>query len=109
MPNRIFVFFTTIDNQEQADSLAQRLVAEKLVACATILPGVTSHYTWKEKQERSSELLLILKTTELLIPALEKRILEIHPYEVPEFVGWPLEAGAPAYLRWVRASTRDAE
>ena len=32
---------------DEAKSLAQRLVEERLIACANILPGVTSVYRWE--------------------------------------------------------------
>ncbi|MBV9734143.1 MAG: divalent-cation tolerance protein CutA, partial [Verrucomicrobia bacterium] len=44
--------------------------------------------------------------TENQFEALQNFVLKDHPYEVPEFVAWPVTDGSPEYLAWVEASTR---
>jgi periplasmic divalent cation tolerance protein len=105
MSSRVFVFFVTVDDPASADEIARTLVSEKLAACVNILPGVTSHYEWKGALEQAAEHLLVVKTTEQRIEALRSRLLELHPYQVPELIGWPVEAGSPPYLDWVRGVT----
>src|SRR5439155_26035923 len=48
--------------------------------------------------------LLVIKTRAERYPALQQRVLELHPYSVPEVLALAVEAGAPAYLRWVQDS-----
>lgn len=106
MENSVFVFFATLDDEQLAGSLSQTLVREGLVACVNVVPGIQSHYLWEGKLECSQEFLLILKTTEDRIPALRQRFSELHPYEVPELIGWPVKEGLADYLDWVRGSTQ---
>jgi periplasmic divalent cation tolerance protein len=95
---------STIDDHDHAESIAQSLLEARLVACVNILGPLTSLYRWQGHIERDQEYLLIMKTAEAHIPALQERLLELHPYEVPEFLVLPVETGAPGYLHWITAS-----
>ena len=92
----------------ESGRIAQALVAERLIACANLLPGVTSVYRWQGAVETSSEVLMVMKTPRALAEAAMRRLAELHPYEVPEAVVVPVEAGLPAYLRWVDEETGPA-
>lgn len=98
------VYFVTAP-QDKAEALAEQLLAERLIACANILPGVQSLYWWEGRLTRDTESLLLLKTTESRSDRLIARIREIHPYDVPEIIAAPIVAGNPDYLRWVAAET----
>ncbi len=87
-----------------ASALARQLVAEGLCACVNVVPGVESFYRWRGAVECGSECLLIVKTTRDRLAALERRLRELHPYEVPELLELPVAGGAAAYLDWVRSS-----
>ena len=106
--SNVFVFFITVDDASVADKIARALVSERLAACVNIVPGVTSHYTWKGSLETASEHLLVVKTTEERVEALKGRLVELHPYSVPELIGWPVVAGLEPYQNWVRESTTDS-
>ncbi len=93
--------FCTVPTAAQAREIARQLVAEKLAACANVLPGVTSVYVWEEKMEESEETLMLLKTRRERYAALETRLRALHPYEVPEIVAVDIAAGLPACLQWV--------
>jgi periplasmic divalent cation tolerance protein len=69
-----------------------------------LVPGIESHYWWRGKVERSSEVLLLMKTTVQKLARLEKLVLEKHPYDTPEFVVLPLTAGNRKYLKWIKDS-----
>ena len=84
--------------------LANSLIDEKLAACINILPGLTSIYRWQGKRETGTEELLMIKTTQDNYPTLQARIEELHPYELPEVIAVPIQAGLPAYLNWVDTS-----
>jgi periplasmic divalent cation tolerance protein len=87
---------------EAAERLASALVEEQLAACVNALPGIQSVYRWQGALERSAETLLLAKTTAERYPALESRLRELHPYELPEIIALPIERGLPGYLAWVR-------
>jgi len=101
---RVLVVLTTTPNSEIAELIGRTLVVERLAACANVLPGVTSIFRWKGAVERDSETLMILKTTATELDALRARVMELHPYEVPEVLALPVEAGHEPYLEWVFSS-----
>ena len=86
-----------------ATSIAEYLVANKLAACVNVLPNVLSIYTWQGNIEQANEQLLVIKTKVDSYNDIQHAILEIHPYELPEIIAVPVEAGFQPYLDWVSA------
>lgn len=101
---RVVVVLSTAPDAEVAQRIGTALVEERLVACANILAGVTSVYRWKGSVLREHEVLMILKTTSMGVEALRRRIVDLHPYEVPEVVALDVLEGHPPYLDWVLSS-----
>lgn len=85
--------------------IVRTLVEERLIACGSLVDGATSIYRWQGEVQEDTECLGLLKTTAGRIPDLERRLRELHPYDVPEFIVLPLTGGSADYLDWVRAST----
>ncbi len=104
-----WIALTTLSSREQAGQLAEALVAERLAACVNVLGPVASIYRWEGKVERDEEVLLFIKTTEAGVAPLQARVLELHPYDTPEFLAFEVGAGAPDYLAWVVSSVAAAE
>ncbi len=86
--------------------LARAALAERLIACANLVPRVESHYWWQGKVESGAEVLLVLKTTAASLPRLERLILAQHPYDTPEFLVLPVSRGNRRYLAWLQESVR---
>ena len=86
--------------------IAEILVNEKLAACINIIPEVQSVFRWKNKIDNTPEIILIIKTTLNLYDILEKRIKQLHPYELPEIIAVPIEKGLTEYLNWVSENTK---
>jgi len=95
------IVFITVPNMSVGEKIGDILVKEKLAACVQLLPGLTSIYSWKGKIEKESEVLLIAKTRVELFDELHKRVIENHPYEVPQIVAFPIELGYYKYLQWI--------
>ena len=91
---------------DRAHDLAHALVESGLAACVNVVPGLRSVYRWKGGVEDDPESLLVLKTAADRVEALMEKVLEVHPYEVPEVLSIAPEAGTEAYLAWVVESTR---
>jgi periplasmic divalent cation tolerance protein len=98
------VVLVTAPSPEVATALGRALVDERLAACVNVVPGLTSIYRWQGQREEASECLLVIKTDAARYAALERRVLELHPYSVPEILALPVDAGAPAYVEWLRES-----
>ena len=98
--------YVTAGNEAQAHELADALLERRLVACANLLPGMRALYRWEGKTVEDQEVVLILKSSADRIDDALAAIDALHPYEVPCAVVWPVEAGLPAYLDWVRGETR---
>lgn len=92
--------YLTIDNYDNAQHIARIVVTEKLAACCTIFPNATSIYGWQGAIQESHEYQLVLKTKRNLLEDLEKRILELHSYEVPEIIAVPVDSVNKHYLKW---------
>jgi periplasmic divalent cation tolerance protein len=100
----VVLVLTTLGGDADATALARTLVDERLVACANVLPSMTSLYRWKGAVEQDREQQLILKTTDERLDRLQARLTELHPYELPEFLVLRTSSGSTAYLDWVRDS-----
>jgi periplasmic divalent cation tolerance protein len=102
----IVIVLSTAPADDRAEQWARQLVDERLAACVNVHPPMVSVYRWKGQVERDSERQLVIKTTRDCLPALEARIKELHPYELPEFVVVTVAQGSGAYLAWARESTK---
>ncbi|MCQ4144018.1 MULTISPECIES: divalent-cation tolerance protein CutA [Vogesella] len=99
----VIMVLCNVPDAALAQQIAETLVGEQLAACVNIMAPCRSVYRWQGKLENASEVPLQIKTTAAAYPALQARLLQLHPYEVPEIVVLPLAAGLPAYLTWVAA------
>jgi periplasmic divalent cation tolerance protein len=99
------VVLVTTPTPERAAEIARAVVEERLAACGNVVPGLRSIYRWEGKLQDDSEALLVLKTTRARFDALRDRVLALHPYEVPEVIALPIEAGSAKYLAWIAGET----
>lgn len=106
---RARVILMTAPDREVAVRLSRGLVEEGLAACANIVPGVTSIFRWEGEVETADEVMVVLKTRIERVEALVERVVELHPYDVPEFLSLPVESGHHPYVAWVLAETTNDE
>lgn len=99
------ICFCACPDTATADNLARSLVEERLAACVQRLPGMRSVYRWQGQVESAEEHLLLIKTQQAQWPALQARVLALHPHDVPELIAIEATAGLPAYLDWIQAQT----
>ena len=100
----LLIVLTTVP-KSAAEELALRLVEERLAACVNVQPPMTSTYRWKGRVERQEECQLVAKTTASRVEELERRLRELHPYELPEFIVIEPAAVGSGYAAWVREQT----
>jgi periplasmic divalent cation tolerance protein len=102
------IVLTTLGKDDDARAVATVLIEEGLAACVNIVPRITSIYTWEGRIADDEEQQLVIKTSTDRLRALEARLIELHPYAVPEFLVIHASGGSDAYLDWIRKSTSDA-
>ena len=103
--NRIVL--VTCGKLKEGRRIARAAVAKRLAACVNVFVGpVESFYTWGGKPEKSREFVLVIKTTEKRLANLEKEVMRLHSYEVPEFIALPIVTGSKEYLHWLGDSVQ---
>ncbi len=103
-PGYIVVFITAKD-AEEARKIAEALLEHRQAACVNIVPGIDTHFRWKDKLEFSKESLLMVKTKESLLTEIIKSVKKIHSYSVPEIIALPITGGSRDYLEWIDSET----
>ena len=101
------IIFCSCPDRTTAQTIASTLIKQTLAACVNILPNIQSIYQWQGEIQQDDEELLIIKSRFELFEQLEQRLLELHPYELPEVVAVPIETGSTQFLEWIDRSTRD--
>ena len=101
----VAIVFSTFPSAEVAATAARTLVDERLCACVTLVPAVRSIYRWQGAVCDEPEVLAIVKTTAERVPALQARLVELHPYEVPEAIAVDVAGGHAPYLAWITGET----
>lgn len=101
------VALVTCGTLAEARRISRSVVKKRLAACVNIVLGpVESWYTWKNRIENAREWLLVIKTSETRLAALESEVKRLHSYDLPEFIVLPIVAGSRDYLAWLADSTR---
>ena len=94
----------TAPDLKVARRLVKAVLQARLAACANLLPKIESHYWWEGRLEKSREILIIFKTTTERMAALEKLVVDRHPYDTPEVLALPIARGNERYLNWLANS-----
>jgi periplasmic divalent cation tolerance protein len=97
----------TVPDADAGARIGRTLVEEGLAACVNVIPGLRSIYAWQGKICDDAEALCLVKTRRAFYERLRERLGALHPYEVPEIIGFAPDEGNAPYLRWLRDSTRE--
>ncbi|SDB47393.1 divalent cation tolerance protein [Desulfonatronum thiosulfatophilum] len=97
--------YMTAENLDQAKVIARELIENRLAACVNVLEGMRSMYHWEGSIEESREVVVLAKTREELLPDLTRRVREVHTYDCPCIVSWPLTGGHQPFLDWIGKET----
>jgi periplasmic divalent cation tolerance protein len=108
MAEEAVTVFSTFPDVETARRIVRTFVEERLIACGNLVPAVESIYRWKGAVETNNEVFVVMKTERPRYDALERRLKELHPYEVPECVMLRVTDGLPDYLRWITESVLES-
>ena len=97
---------STAPNRSTARQIAKKILKEKLAACVQLAPVGESHYWWKGRLEKASEVAMTFKTSKKALPFLMRTLKQIHPYETPEILAVRVDDGSASYLKWLMEATR---
>lgn len=96
----------TSGSLEEARKISRRLVDERLVASAQIIPWVESIYLWDGQLETTQESKIILKTTEQNFTVVKQIIEDCCNYEIPEISYLKIDGISQIYLDWLSEITK---
>jgi periplasmic divalent cation tolerance protein len=102
----VVLVLTTVPDAARGEEIARALVEGQLAACVNVCAPMASFYRWKNVVERETEHQLVIKTTPDRVAAIQARLTELHPYELPELLVVPVAHGSAAYVDWVVKETR---
>ena len=97
----VVLVLSTVPDDPSAETIVKTLVEERLAACVNLFSPMQSVYRWKGAVDSSIERQIVIKTSQALVPSLERRLRELHPYELPEFLVIPVAGGSSDYLGWL--------
>ncbi|MDI6400506.1 divalent-cation tolerance protein CutA [Balneolaceae bacterium ANBcel3] len=101
-----FLVYITTSDRNQAETIGNALIEEKLAACVNLIDPITSIFKWDNNIEKEKEIVVLAKTTSVRYPALEQRVKELHSYDCPCIVALPITSGNPDFLSWIEEETR---
>lgn len=102
----IRIVLCTCPNREVADKIARLLVEKRLAACVNIIDNLSSVYRWQEKMVSEQEWQLVIKTCEKQVTAMYNAVVDVHPYEVPEWLVLENIRASEEYLDWIKSSLK---
>jgi periplasmic divalent cation tolerance protein len=95
------VILTTTPDILLAKRIAHVLIEEHLAACVQLMPPMLSVYEWRGEMQGDEEIGLSIKTSASASQQVIDRIVQLHPYEVPEVIVLPIIDGHAPYLAWL--------
>lgn len=98
------VVLVNCSSLEEAGKIGRQLVAKRLAACVNLVPGVRSWYWWEGKVVEDNEVMVMIKTSRERVADLEKEVVRLHSYAVPEVIALQVVDGSQNYLNWIDSS-----
>ena len=99
------MLYVTAGSEAEAKTVGRALVEDRLAACANVIPGMASIYWWEGTVHEESEAVLIVKTRDDLVERAVAKIKEVHSYDCPCVVAFPIAGGNPDFLNWIEKET----
>jgi len=106
LKNEHIIVIVTTASKLEAETIVQRLLEAKLIACANIVGPVHSRFCWAGKIDSAEEFLVLMKSRRNLFGKLSETVKALHSYEVPEIIAIPVIDGSKAYLDWLNDCLR---
>jgi periplasmic divalent cation tolerance protein len=100
-----YLVYTTVSSRKEGVAIIQKILDQRLAACAHLSQKGESFYWWEGNKEHAKELTLTFKTTKKALSRLIKSIKTSHSYKTPEILAVRVEKGHPDYLKWIKRET----
>ena len=100
----VILLYVPCSTYEEATAIGRKLVEEHLVACANVFNS-TSIYWWRKRMYQGGEGILIAKTTKAKASKVEKRIKQLHSYDLPAIIQIKGDSNKK-YEAWVKESMK---
>jgi periplasmic divalent cation tolerance protein len=105
---KIFSVYVTFPNLQQAEQIGDYAVENNLAACVNIIAEkVSSIYKWQGKVTKDLEVAALFKTSENKLPELISAIENMHSYECPCIVAFPIINASSRYADWIIESLQN--
>ncbi len=101
MTDRPVLIMVTAGGRDEAERIGEGLVVDHIAACTSVVPTVHSFYFQEGLLKRDHEALLLIKTVESRVEAVQDYVRAHHSYTLPEFIKIMIDGGSPDYLRWM--------
>jgi periplasmic divalent cation tolerance protein len=101
MNNQFIFIYSTHPDLSSARDIAKILLDKKLIACANIIPGMISIYSWNGNVEEINVVVAIFKTSADLFKQCQREIECLHPYSTPCILQIQIAEGNEQYLNWL--------
>lgn len=99
MNDEIFLVYTTVADEEEAEKIASLIIEKNLSPCVQYHP-IKSIYVWQGAVEHSNEYVLSIKTSGSKLQELVEFIKSVHSYQVPEIISYKLDFVEENYKEW---------
>lgn len=104
MNKNLIMIMITSGSEQEAKTIIEKLLKKRLIACGNLIGPISSSFWWKDCIETSKEYLILLKSRNDLFNKIEREVLRLHSYEVPEMIVFPIIDGSKDYLKWINTS-----
>lgn len=91
----------TAPTKTEAKDIVLALLEEGLIACANIIPGVESYFSWEDGINKANETVVIFKTRVKNEDKIIRLVRSIHSYDCPCIVFTSLQHGNRDFMKWV--------
>ena len=104
MDKNLIMIMITSSSEQEAKTIIEKLLKNRLIACGNLIGPISSSFWWKDRIETSKEYLILLKSRNNLFNKIEREVLRLHSYEIPEMIVFPIIDGSKDYLKWINTS-----
>lgn len=101
--NNLVLIYTTFSNFEEAKTVSEELLNEKLIVCVNIFPEVNSLYLWKGEINSSCEVVAIMKSRNDQVDKIVEKIEAMHSYDQPAIAVMPIEKANKSFTNWANS------